>query len=105
MDQSHQSFFLSSHVIGPYDKQASLRRLTQRNPVGGCLTVDPERHPGQNDQQTAGQVHLDQEKAGMSPEIKEDRQNGVWTCPADNEEQEKMERVELTSILLLVGFI
>ena len=54
--------------------------LTQSNPVWGGLPVDPESHPGDDHQQAARHVDVDQEIAHVTTKCKLRHQHGKLTC-------------------------
>lgn len=52
--------------------------LTQGYPVCGGLAVDPEGHPGEDDQQATREVEVYQEVPGVSAQLEGHTQHRVW---------------------------
>lgn len=53
---------------------------TQRHPGRSSIHINPERHPGQDDNEERGNVHLDQVVSHLTLQMEFNFDAGEFTC-------------------------
>lgn len=62
---------------------------TQTHPGWSGIHVDPEGHPGQDDDEQRGDIHLDQVVTHLTLQVETSLDTGEFTCVEENEEEKE----------------